>query len=98
MVFSFDCCACVCLCDACLCGVCLVNFSFALIQEADLSEQPACIINGKMRAYQLEGLNWMRNLYANGKEVFFLLPEQVVSAPLDPILCYCFRCRWYSGG
>ena len=31
-----------------------------------LTKQPACIAHGKMRAYQLEGLNWMIKLYENG--------------------------------
>jgi len=31
-----------------------------------LVAQPACISNGTMRAYQLEGLNWMIKLYEHG--------------------------------
>jgi hypothetical protein len=31
-----------------------------------LSQQPPCIKFGQMRAYQLEGLNWMLSLYARG--------------------------------
>ena len=31
-----------------------------------LMTQPACICNGTMRAYQLEGLNWLIKLYEHG--------------------------------
>jgi len=31
-----------------------------------LTSQPACIQHGKMRPYQLEGLNWLIRLYENG--------------------------------
>ena len=31
-----------------------------------LTKQPACIAHGTMRAYQLEGLNWLIKLHENG--------------------------------
>ena len=34
--------------------------------ETRLLKQPPCIAHGKMRAYQLEGLNWLIKLYENG--------------------------------
>jgi SWI/SNF-related matrix-associated actin-dependent regulator of chromatin subfamily A member 5 len=35
-------------------------------ESTRLTKQPACIAHGKMRDYQLEGLNWMIKLNENG--------------------------------
>jgi len=47
----------------------------ALLQQSEeaggaaasrLLRQPPCVVNGEMRTYQLEGLNWMLRLHENG--------------------------------
>lgn len=36
------------------------------VEVVRLSKQPQSIVNGTMREYQIEGLNWMVNLARNG--------------------------------
>lgn len=42
-----------------------------------LTVQPSCIKFGKMRDYQLQGLNWLIHLYDNG--INGILADEMVS-------------------
>ena len=46
-----------------------------------LTVQPKCI-TGKMRAYQLDGLNWLISLYENG--INGILADEMVLPPPPP--------------
>lgn len=47
-------------------------------REHRLTVQPACIKFGKMRDYQLQGLNWLIHLYDNG--INGILADEMVGA------------------
>lgn len=57
-----------------------------------LQSQPALICNGEMRHYQLEGLNWMATLFANG--INAILADEMVglSLPPNPVQLPSLRC------
>ena len=44
----------------------MLNENENLISITRLLSQPKCIVNGTMRSYQLEGLNWLIALYDTG--------------------------------
>ncbi len=49
--------------------------------------QPSCIKFGKMRDYQLQGLNWLIHLYDNG--INGILADEMVGIPLLCAKCVC---------
>ena len=44
----------------------MLNENENLVSITRLLSQPKCIVNGTMRPYQLEGLNWLIALYDTG--------------------------------
>ena len=54
------------------------------LTETRFEESPAYIKNGKMRDYQVRGLNWMISLYEHG--INGILADEMVRI----ILCLCY--------
>ena len=64
------------LCITVSCGVCVCVHACACVC--------ADIKNGKMRDYQIRGLNWMISLYENG--INGILADEMVSSPCKSLL------------
>ena len=50
-----------------------------------LGVQPSCIVGGKMRDYQMQGLNWLIHLYDNG--INGILADEMVRLGVHCIKC-----------
>ena len=52
------------------------------VKQQRLQKQPGIIINGELREYQLEGVNWLMHLFNNGIRSAF--PSAFLPQPPSP--------------